>query len=64
MAITFQCPFYRIHTGKEAVKCEGGYTIRFKNGKLFDRYTKRYCRTFNYGECGIAKIWEDYYAEK
>lgn len=63
MAITFLCPFYRSHTGKKNVNCEGGYSVNFETSEQFESYTKRYCRTFNHNECGIAKFWQEYYEE-
>ena len=61
MAITFKCPFYVSHAAKNKVKCEGGYSVNFETKKRFEEYTRRYCRSFGYKECGVARIWQDYY---
>lgn len=56
------CPYYS-YDEKLAVHCEAG-KIKFKGDVAITDYMDKYCASYEYEKCSLAKFLEEYYRRK
>lgn len=56
----WRCPYFSWDEHC-AVHCELGQRVRFPDDSAAAAYTYKYCCSFEYSECSIAAMLNDYY---
>lgn len=58
--MNYVCPFLEA-ADRTCIQCEGGCLLQFPDGQETKAYMERYCASFGYRACTLAKAKEEYF---